>query len=58
MQLIDLIPEATYYLVVKSTDLSDNTAQSEENSFITEKARGCFINTAADNSENDTEQKP
>ena len=48
VELTDLTAETTYYLIVKSTDSSGNTSQSEEHSFTTEKAEGCFINTASE----------
>ena len=52
----DLTVETTYYFVVKSTDSSGNSAQSEEYSFATKKAPGCFISTAADSSVDDTRE--
>ena len=47
IELTDLTSETTYYFIVKSTDSSGNSAQSEEFSFTTEMAVGCFISTAS-----------
>ena len=48
IELTDLTAKTIYYLVVKSADSSNNSAQSEEYSFTTKKGPGCFINTAAE----------
>ena len=57
IMLTDLTEETTYYFIVKSADSNDNTAISEEYSFLTEtRGPGCFVGTAEDSSVDGTKK--